>query len=223
MMAFKTPEEAAKSLGNTISAGRLAELAEAGYAPHYLIDGKGPWFKIAELREWFDRNAVQARGGLPMPTRLSLVLDPPQRPAADAPTCLSHLDGLLHLDPAHLWHPGVYFLCQDDEVVYIGQSVMVPGRVMGHIRQAKKVFDRERVYYLPVPEGELLRMESEMIRQLEPRYNGDSSGNGKLARRHPTDTCQTDPHKAVVDALWHRLPDAVKAAVAAMVQAAAIG
>jgi hypothetical protein len=29
-----------------------------------------------------------------------------------------------------------------------------------------------------------------------------------------------DPHKAVVDALWDRLPDGVKAAVAAMVQAA---
>jgi hypothetical protein len=39
-VAFKTPEEAAKSLGNTISAERLVELADAGYAPHYLIDGK---------------------------------------------------------------------------------------------------------------------------------------------------------------------------------------
>jgi hypothetical protein len=29
-----------------------------------------------------------------------------------------------------------------------------------------------------------------------------------------------DPHKAAVDALWDRLPDGVKAAVAAMVQAA---
>ena len=40
VLAFKTPEEAAKSLGNTISTERLVELAEAGYAPHYLIDGK---------------------------------------------------------------------------------------------------------------------------------------------------------------------------------------
>jgi hypothetical protein len=31
----------------------------------------------------------------------------------------------------------------------------------------------------------------------------------------------TDPHKAVVDALWDRLPESVHAAVAAMVQAAA--
>jgi hypothetical protein len=30
----------------------------------------------------------------------------------------------------------------------------------------------------------------------------------------------SDPHKAVVDALWDRLPDPVKAAVAAMIQAA---
>ena len=37
------------------------------------------------------------------------------------------------------------------------------------------------------------------------------------------DSCQTapaDPHKAVVDALWDRLPTAVKAGIVAMVRAA---
>ena len=221
-MAFKTPEEAAKSLGNTISTERLVELAEAGYAPHYLIDGKGPWFKVTELREWFDHNAVQARGGLPMPSRLSLVLDPPPRSASDAPRFLSYLDGLLHLDPAYLRHPGVYFLCQDDEVVYVGQSIAVPNRVMDHIREAKKVFDQERIYYLPVPESELLRMESEMIRRLQPRYNGDSRGNGRLARTHPDSchTCQSDPDLALVKAAWSGLPESVRASIMMLVRAA---
>jgi hypothetical protein len=36
----------------------------------------------------------------------------------------------------------------------------------------------------------------------------------------PNDGIRSDPHKAVVDALWDRLPDPVKAAVAAMVRAA---
>ncbi len=62
MASYRTPQQAAQSVGNVITPERLIELADAGYAPHYLIDGKGPWFKIMELREWFDRNAVQARG-----------------------------------------------------------------------------------------------------------------------------------------------------------------
>ena len=177
-MAFKTPEEAAKSLGHTISAQRLIELADAGYAPHYLIDGRGPWFKIAELREWFDHNAVQARGGLPMPTRLSLIVPAASRPASDAPASISRLIGLRHIDPAHLLCPGVYFLCQGDEVVYVGQSVSVPDRVMSHIREARrpagKTFDPSRIFYVPVPESELLRVESGFIGRLRPRYNGES-------------------------------------------------
>jgi hypothetical protein len=174
-VAFKTPQEAAKSLGNTISAERLIELAAAGYAPHYLIDGGGPWFKIMELREWFDHNAVQVRGGLPMPTRLSLIVAAESRPASDAPASISRLIGLRHIDPAHFLCPGVYFLCQGDEVVYVGQSVNVPDRVMSHLRESRrpagKTFDPLRVFYLPVPESELLRVESEFIGRLQPRYN----------------------------------------------------
>jgi hypothetical protein len=59
-----------------------------------------------------------------------------------------------------------------------------------------------------------------MIRRLQPRYNGDSSGNGRLARTHPTDTCQTNPDLAVVIAAWDRLPEAVRAGIVAMVKAA---
>jgi hypothetical protein len=129
-MASKTPQEAARSLGNTISSERLIEPADAGYAPHSFIDGRGPWFKITELREWFDHNTVQARGGLPMPTRLSLIVAAESRPASDAPESISRLIGLRHIDPAHLLCPGVYFLCLGDEVVYVGQSVNVPDRVI---------------------------------------------------------------------------------------------
>jgi hypothetical protein len=178
-VAFETPEEAAKSLGDTISPERLIELAEAGYAPHYLIDGRGPWFKIAELRRWFDRNAVQARRGLPMPTRLSLIVSAASRPASDAPASISRLTGLRHIDPGHLLCPGVYFLCQGDEVVYVGQSINVPGRIMFHIRESRqaagKTFDPLSIFYLPVPEGELSRVESEFIGRLRPKYNGETS------------------------------------------------
>lgn len=178
MASYRTPQQAAQSLGNVITLERLIELADAGYAPHYLIDGKGPWFKIMELREWFDRNAVQARGGLPMPTRLSLVIPAESRPVADAPESIARLTGLRHIDPAHFLCPGIYFLCVEDEVVYVGQSVNVPARIMTHIqesrRSAGKTFDPLRIFYLPVPESELLSVESEFICRLKPKYNGET-------------------------------------------------
>jgi hypothetical protein len=113
-----------------------------------------------------------------MPTRLSLVVPAESRPASDAPESILRLDGLLHVDPAQLRCPGIYFICDGDEVVYVGQSVSVPARVMSHIHESRrptgKTFDPSRIFYLRVPEGELLRVESEFIGRLRPKYNGET-------------------------------------------------
>jgi hypothetical protein len=172
MKSYRTPQEAA--LGN-ITPERLIELAEAGYAPHYRIDGQGLFFKMMELREWLHRNLITVHAGMPMPTRLDMVVPPETRPASDAPGSISSLDGLRHIDLARVVCPGVYFLCLDDEVVYVGQSVNVPTRVMTHVIESRhpagKTFDHARIFYLPTPESELLRVEAEFIRRLQPRYN----------------------------------------------------
>jgi hypothetical protein len=128
MKSYRTPQEAAQSLGN-ITPERLIELAEAGYAPHYHIDGQGPFFKIMELREWLHHNLITAHAGMPMPTRLQVVIPAGSRPISEAPECISRLTGLRHIDPAYFICPGVYFLCLEDEVVYVGQSINVPARV----------------------------------------------------------------------------------------------
>ena len=41
-----------------------------------------------------------------------------------------------------------------------------------------------------------------------------------VAHRMPTDICQTDPDLAVVIDAWDRLPEAVRAGIVAIVQAA---
>ena len=43
---------------------------------------------------------------------------------------------------------------------------------------------------------------------------------GSLGHHLATDTCQTDPDLALVNAAWDRLPKAVRAGIVAMVKAA---
>jgi hypothetical protein len=184
-MSYRTAESIVDSLDG-ISAERLIELAEAGYVLHYMIDGKGPWFKSREVKAWYDANLVTAHAGMPLPMRLMLVIPPQSRPASDAPESIARLNGLRHIDPAYFLCPGVYFLCRGDEVVDVGQSVNIPGRIMDHVREssrpAGKRFDRAMIFYLPTPESELLRVESEFIRLLQPEYNNGTSRSVSPAR-----------------------------------------
>ncbi|MCA9386382.1 hypothetical protein KC717_07095, partial [Candidatus Dojkabacteria bacterium] len=61
----------------------------------------------------------------------------------------------------------IYFLCEGDEVVYIGQSVSLMSRLESH--RVDKKFNR--VYLLQVPSNHLNRVEAEFIRTLQPRLN----------------------------------------------------
>lgn len=67
-------------------------------------------------------------------------------------------------------HIGVYFLVHGDEVVYVGQSVNVYGRVMGHFTGPEKQFDRAT--WVPVEREDLDVVESLYIHALRPRLNG---------------------------------------------------
>jgi hypothetical protein len=71
---------------------------------------------------------------------------------------------------------GVYFLVQDQEVVYVGQSVNIYSRISQH---PDKKFDK----YAFVPcEVELLdKLESLYIHTLKPRLNGNATKQEKSA------------------------------------------
>lgn len=64
---------------------------------------------------------------------------------------------------------GVYFLHKGDDIVYVGQSTNVWGRVQVHIREGVKDFDSYSV--LPCSEDRLLRTELFYIYILQPKYN----------------------------------------------------
>lgn len=82
---------------------------------------------------------------------------------------------------------GIYFLCDADVVVYVGQSVNVVGRVHSH---TDKQFDS--VFYLACSQADLLQIESYWIDRLKPKYNKsqpttrpqDYSQLASYARKH---------------------------------------
>jgi predicted GIY-YIG superfamily endonuclease len=63
--------------------------------------------------------------------------------------------------------PCVYFLCKDDRIVYIGQSVNLSTRLGAHV--LGKNFDR--VFYMDVSREDLNRVEIELIEYYDPEYN----------------------------------------------------
>jgi hypothetical protein len=168
--ALKTAEEAAEAV--RLAPERLKELADAFLIPHYRIENGEPLFQVAECRRWIANNLLQRCNG--MESLEVLVVSPAPIPIADRPDCLIHIDGLRQL-PFGMYGPGVYFLCKEKQVVYVGQSVNPIARINTHWTD-KKEFDA--VFFLPVPISELNRTEAKFIHALKPPLN--ASKNGKM-------------------------------------------
>lgn len=72
-------------------------------------------------------------------------------------------ENVVEIPPAH--PPGVYFLMQGDEIVYVGQSVSPGARIAQHVKD--KNFDR----VLLIPTINLSEVETKYIKLLRPKYN----------------------------------------------------
>jgi hypothetical protein len=171
-----TAKEMAEKLKETVSPERLLELSEAGMAPHYIVDGE-VMFGAQETKEWVNHNLVVRRPGSHIGGEmLTAVNVMPATSDVSVPVALRAIAGMLipmSVSGAEtLAVPGVYFLCHGEQVVYVGQSINVFGRVGAHI--GNKTFDR--VYFVRVPESDLNFVEGRLIEQLAPRYNHDKTG-----------------------------------------------
>ena len=164
---LKTAEEISDLVGS-ISADRIMELANSGYMPHYRIDGGTPIFKVSEVKDWLACNLLAKSEGRPFPNAIRVVIAAPEV-INKPPTTISNVPNLQQL-PKHGYQPGVYFLCKDDKVVYVGQSVTPGSRVGQHVLSPEKDFDR--VYLIPVPHSELDDVEATFIHLLLPSQQG---------------------------------------------------
>lgn len=64
---------------------------------------------------------------------------------------------------------GIYFLILGDEIVYVGQSVDVLGRINTHYREGQKQFDSYS--FVKVPAEDLCNQEAKYIAEINPEYN----------------------------------------------------
>lgn len=65
--------------------------------------------------------------------------------------------------------PAVYFLHDDGEVVYVGQSTTLRWRIETHLSEGAKTFDA--VSFIPCCVSRLREIEGHYIRELAPTYN----------------------------------------------------
>ena len=64
---------------------------------------------------------------------------------------------------------GIYFLCKEDSIVYVGQSISIYSRVYEHKKSGIKDFDS--VFAIPCEKEKLSKVESAFIYLLKPKYN----------------------------------------------------
>jgi hypothetical protein len=170
-------EAMSEKLKNIVSADRLLELASCGMVPHYDVDGN-VMFGPGETKEWLNHNLVVRKAGRHLGNSILTVVDvmAPSKSRDSIPLELSAIAGMLiplSIQSAEsVGLPGVYFLCHEGAVVYVGQSVNVFGRVGAHI--GVKTFDS--VWFVRVPQSDLDFVEGQLIRTLKPKYNHDKKG-----------------------------------------------
>ena len=70
---------------------------------------------------------------------------------------------------------GVYFLIQDGQVVYVGQSVSVETRIRDHANNKYEIKVFDRYAYIPCEKQQLDVLESLYIHALNPKYQGRQS------------------------------------------------
>lgn len=148
----------------------LAVINEVGnFIPHVKVRGiDSLLYDPREAKGWITQNLVKRIQGEALPPlELRVIVDDPV-PMEELPKALSLIPGIRQLDLGLLGE-GIYFLCKEKEVVYVGQSVNIPSRVTTHRNEGQKIFNR--VYFLRCPEHELDRLEAQFIKTLKPRLN----------------------------------------------------
>ena len=177
---LKLAEELTVIVKKFIPADKLIELAKNQIIPCYILTDpttkENTYLFISnEVEEWITKNIIVVQNGFNFVTHnIYMKYDSLAQVQDNIPDELLGFVDLHKLDLSTLFTPsGVYFLCKEDKVVYIGQAINVGARITSHISENKKSFDR--IFYVRVPLNELNAVEGTLIRIFRPPLNGNTA------------------------------------------------
>lgn len=164
-----TSEEIEGRLGGLVSKERIDTWADIGVLPHYLLEDDR-LFLWDEVQSAINKNLLIRREANPVRV-LPLAYALPAQ-AAPVPDEISRFSQhLVRMPIASLesvkW-PGIYFLCHNGKVVYVGQTGRTVARRVHHHCESK-VFDS--AFCIRLDPLDLNYVESELIKALMPTYN----------------------------------------------------
>lgn len=178
LSALKRANEVSSTIKNIVSTDELLSLAKQGLCPCYILTNPATqdqsyWFDPREVKKWLLENHCVVQGGVKMGRQpyqfLSFGPDDIVRNTEELPPELASTETLYRLpDLTHRMVPGVYFLCRDKRIVYIGQSGNVAARLSWHV-SAGKLFDS--AYFIACPLENLNAMETALIKKYKPELN----------------------------------------------------
>ncbi len=170
-------EELGEDILSVFSAKELKDLAEKRIIPYYEVVNPLTlevkiFFKNHELREWIKEKCTNRKISVYEPVYNFFSPDGEQ---INESTCvfpkeLSAVKNLRRLSLNAVYTmPGIYFLCLNGKIQYIGQAVCVISRVKNHEDNPHKEFDS--CFFITVQKESLFEIEKALIKFYQPPLN----------------------------------------------------
>jgi hypothetical protein len=160
---LKKIQECGGMLKEMVGDEGVLSLAKDGICPHYIITNpitkeESIWFVPSELNQWFEDNYINFNeGGFEQKYTFIHFNKEIHKASGQIPLELSKIKELYHLPIEHVsTPPGIYFLCKEGLIKYIGQAYNVCSRVVAHVNEGIKGFDS--VFFITCPINRLTEL-----------------------------------------------------------------
>lgn len=183
--SLKTIDQIRGKIAEVLTKDDVLELTKSGQIPHYVFTNPRTnesmyFYMMKEVNEWFTRcfSSIPAHN-----EKITFITFDSEKLLAKCavPEALSKVKRLYKLPSEQMYSPsGIYFLCEGDEVVYIGKAVNIANRIESHRSEGKKKFDA--AYFVVVPLDILDVTEMALIKRLRPKYNISGRGDNATER-----------------------------------------
>lgn len=180
---LKTVDELKCRIKDFLNGKDILELAEKKLIPHYILihpvtKKEQVYFITSEVNDWYQQHYIRREDHFYEQSITILSFDYNAYKIRENDCVPAELSRIRHLFklPSHEVSipPVIYFLCKNNRIVYIGQSIKLHTRISDHKKENLKDFDN--VYFFPCKFDCLNSTELSLIKHFKPPLN-DKIGN----------------------------------------------